>query len=134
MCKREKWKLDEKDRWKLLSVVLMFFFVLSIVIISSLYSDSNKYIKETDLITNEFVSLGLEAPHWNESTRYFEVWNESTAYVGYTRFNDMDTNILEIVKFDYCEVVKIENRYQYVTVGDNTTVMVSKEVQRRFYQ
>lgn len=134
MSKKDKWKLDEKDRWKLLSIVLAFFFVSSMVIIADLYSDINGYNKETDLIVNEFTSLGLEAPQWNETTRYFELWDENDVYVGYTRFNDMETNLLEIIRFDYCEVVKIGNKHQYVTTGDNTTIVVSREVQRRFYQ
>lgn len=125
--------MEEKDKWKLLSIVMTFFFISSVVIILDLNSNINKYSDEINLVTNEFASLGLETPQWNESTRYFEVWDEDTAYVGYTRFNDMETNILEIVKFDHCEMVKIGNRFHYVTVGDNTTVMVSREVQRRFY-
>ncbi|MCK4665838.1 hypothetical protein KAU33_03770 [Candidatus Dependentiae bacterium] len=125
--------MEEKDKWKLLSIVMTFFFISSVVIILDLNSNINKYSYETDLITNEFASLGLETPQWNESTRFFEVWDGDTAYVGYTRFNDMETNLLEIVRFDYCEMVKLGGKFQYVTVGDNTTVMVSREVQRRFY-
>ena len=123
--------MEEIEKWKLLSIVLSFFFLSSLVIAFELNS-GNDCTKEVDLIANEFTSLGLEAPQWNESTRYFEVWNGSTAYVGYTRFNDMDTNLLEVVRFDDCEVVELGGRYQYVTTGDNTTVISSREVQRRF--
>ena len=125
--------MEEKDKWKLLSIVLMFFFVSTMVIILDLNSNINKFSKETDLVTNEFASLNLGTPQWNESTRYFEVWNEDTAYVGYTRFNDMETNLLEIVKFEDCEVMKIGGNYQYVSEDKNITVVVSREVQRRFY-
>lgn len=125
--------MEEKDKWKLLSILMVFFFAASILIISDLNSNVSKYSNETDLIADEFVSLGLGTPQWNESTRYFEVWDEDTAYVGYTRFNDMETNLLEIIMFENCEVVKIGAKHQYVTEGDNTTIIVSKEVQRRFY-
>lgn len=123
--------MEEIEKWKLLSIVLSFFFLSSLVIIFDLNSKID-YTKEVDLIADEFTSLGLDEPQWNETTRYFEVWNETTAYIGYTRFNDMDTNLLEIIKFDDCEVVDLGGRYQYTTAGDNTTILSSREVQRRF--
>ena len=123
--------MENIKKWKILSVVLSFFFLSTLVICFDLNSRID-YIEETELINNEFVSLGLETPQWNESTRYFEVWNGTTAFVGYTRFNDMDTNLLEIVRFDDCEVVNLGGRFQYTTSGDNSTVISSREVQRRF--
>lgn len=125
--------MEEIQKWKLLSIVLSFFLLSSWVIIFDLNSRTD-YTKEVDLINSEFASLGLESPQWNETTRYFEVWNETTAYVGYTRFNDMDTNLIEVVRFDDCEVVELNGRYQYTATNENTVVLVSKEVQRRFFE
>ena len=123
--------MEEIEKWKLLSIVLSFFLFSTLVISFDLNSRID-YTEETELINSEFASLGLETPQWNETTRYFEVWNGSTAYVGYTRFNDMDTNLLEVVKFDDCEVVDLGGRFQYTTTGENTTIISSREVQRRF--
>lgn len=125
--------MEEIEKWKLLSIVLSFFFLSSLVIAFDLNS-RNDCTKEVDLISNEFASLGLDSPQWNETTRYFEVWNGSTAYVGYTRFNNMDSNLLEIVRFDNCEVVDLNGRFQYTTTGENTTIISSREVQRRFLE
>ena len=123
--------MEEIEKWKLLSIVLSFFFLSSLVIAFELNS-RNDCSKEVDLINNEFASLGLETPQWNETTRYFEVWNGTTAYIGYSRFNDMDTNLFEIVRFDECEVVDLSGRLQYTATDENTTVISSREVQRRF--
>lgn len=125
--------MEEIKKWKLLSIVMSFFFLSTLVMAFDLNSRIN-YTEEVDLIADEFTSLGLEQPQWNESTRYFEVWNGTTAYIGYTRFNDMDTNLLEIVRFDNCEVVELGGRYQYTASGDNTTIVSSREVQRRFLE
>ena len=123
--------MEEIEKWKLLSIVLSFFLFSTLVISFDLNSRID-YTEETELISSEFASLGLETPQWNETTRYFEVWNGSTAYIGYTRFNDMDTNLLEVVKFNECEVVNLGGRFQYTATGENTTVISSREVQRRF--
>jgi len=123
--------MEENEKWKLLSIVLAFFFLSSLVIIFDL-GTNDRYIKETDLIANEFATLELDTPQWNETTRYFEVWNGTTVHIGYTRFNDMDTNLLEVVRFDGCEVINLAGRYQYTATGDNTTIIVSREVKRRF--
>ena len=123
--------MEEIIKWKLLSIVMSFFFLSTLVIAFELNS-RNDYTKELDLINSEFASLGLETPQWNETTRYFEMWDGSTAYIGYTRFNDMDTNLIEIVKFDECEVVKLNGKYQYTATDENINILVSDEVQRRF--
>lgn len=118
-------------KWQLIAILLTFFFACSMVVIMDMKMNSG-YHDEVTLINNEFQSLGLEPPQWNASTRYFELWDGSTVYVGYTRFNNMDTNYLEVVQFDNCEMVLLGSRTQYVSTDEDTTVLVSREVQRRF--
>lgn len=126
-----KHPMEEKEKWKLLSIGLAFFLASSMIIISELNSRPD-YISEYDLIANEFEALDLESPQWNETTRLFEVWNGSTVFVGYTKFNDMETNTLEVVRFDDSKIVFLGGKNEYVTIGDNRTVIARREVQRRF--
>ncbi len=116
-------------RWQLISILLTFFLGCSLVVIMDM---NDRYSTEIELIDNEFNSLGLESPQWNASTKYFELWDGNTVYVGYTRFNNMDTNYLEIIQFDNCEVISLGSRLQYTSTDEDTTILVSREVQRRF--
>jgi len=122
--------MEEIKKWKLLSIALAFLFLSCLII---LFEVNSRYETETDLIVDEFAFMGLGEPQWNETTRYFEVWNETTAYIGYTRFNNMETNLLEIVEFKNCEVIELGGRPQYTASSEETTIIISKEVQRRFF-
>ena len=125
--------MEAIKKWKILSIVLSFLFLSTLVIVFELNSNDN-YKTETTIIVNEFELLGLDEPQWNETTRYFEVWNGTTAYIGYTRFFNMEINLLEIVEFKNCKVIELGGRPQYTADNNDTTVIISKEVQRRFLE
>ena len=121
-------KLTNKTKERILIII----FVSSILLtISAILLYVNSYQTEQEILNNAYDSLNLQHPTYNETTRFFETYENKNIYIGYIEVNNTEISTANVKQFtNYTETLIIGNRVLYVS--DNNTIIYQKNVNRRF--
>ena len=109
--------------------------LLVIIILSLSYIIVNEfaYSTEVDTINHAYRSIDLPPPTWNATTRYFESHDNSTIYVGYIKFKDMEHSVLEIIEFKNASTIQSGSTYSYISENNEYSTVYSKTLLRRYH-
>ena len=105
--------------------------MIIILLLVTIFAINNSYQTEQEILNNAYDSLNLKHPIYNETTKFFETYENKNMYVGYISFNDTKTSILKVKQFtNYTNTLIIGSRVLYVS--DNNTIIYQKNINRRF--
>ena len=112
--------------------VISLLIILLILSVSYLIVTEFTYKSEIDTINTAYDTANLPPPTWNTTTRYFEVRDNTTFYIGYIKFYDMNHSVLDIIEFKNASVIQYGNTYSYASVDNEHSVIYTKKLVRRF--
>ena len=106
--------------------------VISLILITALHG-MTEYKTETEIITDAYIQNGFGSPVFNENTRHFEwISPQNNYYIGFTSFNDWDTNTLMIYEFKNGSIAQLGQKFVYTAENNDYQVIYSETIERRF--
>lgn len=106
--------------------------IATILILSYTIVTEFGYQNETELINDAYTSINIPPPTWNATTRYFEYRDNTTYYIGYIKFKNMEYSRLEIIEFKNASVIKHGSTYSFASIDNEFSVIYSEELLRKF--